>query len=94
MKHFYPPSLLVAPLRKALNVISLFKRGRSVSGNSWASFYNALIALNKNKPSVAVAPPEGGQEGQVAPPLLFCAVFPVRANPLRKFFQGYTPRPP
>ena len=38
-----------------------------------------------------MAPPGGGQEGQVAPTLSFWAVFPVRANPLRKFFEGIPP---
>ena len=32
----------------------------------------------------------GGKRGKL-PPLSFWAVFPVRANPLRKFFRGYTP---
>ena len=33
-----------------------------------------------------------GQEEQVAPPLSFQAVFPVRANPLRNFFKSLPPR--
>ena len=41
---------------------------------------------------LAVTPP-GEQEGKVVPPLLFWAVFPVRANPLRKIFEGSSPRP-
>ena len=36
----------------------------------------------------------GGEERQVAPLLSFWAVFPVRANPLRKTFREYIPRPP
>ena len=40
-----------------------------------------------------VAPP-GGKMGKFPPPLLFWAVFPVRANPLRKIFRGYTPPDP
>ena len=41
----------------------------------------------------SVAPPGGGQ---VAPPLSFLAVFSVRANPLRIFFEGtvFPPDPP
>ena len=33
----------------------------------------------------------GGQNGQA---LFWAVFFPVRANPLRKNFRGYTPRPP
>ena len=36
---------------------------------------------------------QGGARGaSCPPPLSFWAVFPVRANPLRKFFERYTPR--
>ena len=37
---------------------------------------------------------KGGKRGKL-PPLSLWAVFPVCANPLRKFFRGYTsPTPP
>ena len=35
-----------------------------------------------------MALPGGGQEKKVAPPLLFYAVFPVRANLLKNFLGG------